>query len=115
MIIGWGRPVRGRDSGRMGMFRHVVLFNWTGQETDAQVRSLRDALAKLPGAIPEIRAYHFGSDAGINPANSDFAVVADFDDAEGYVTYRDHPVHREVVERYVSPIVESRAAVQYEF
>lgn len=96
------------------MFRHVVLFRWTGQQTDAQVRSLADALAKLPAAIPEIRAYHFGPDAGINPANSDFAVVADFDDAAGYVTYRDHPAHREVVERHVSPIVATRAAVQFE-
>jgi Stress responsive A/B Barrel Domain len=98
----------------MSMFRHVVLFKWTGQETDAQVRSLSDALAKLPGAIPEIRAYRFGPDAGINPGNSDFAVVADFDDAEGYATYRDHPAHREVVERYVSPIVASRSAVQFD-
>jgi len=96
------------------MFRHVALFTWTGQQTDEQVRSLADALAKLPAAIPEIRAYHFGPDAGIDPANSDFTVVADFDDAAGYVTYRDHPAHREVVDRYVSPIVGARAAVQFE-
>jgi Stress responsive A/B Barrel Domain len=40
--------------------------------------------------------------------------VADFDDDAGYITYRDHPVHRALVENYVSPIVASRAAVQFE-
>jgi hypothetical protein len=28
--------------------------------------------------------------------------------------YRDHPAHRAMVERYVTPIVASRAAVQFE-
>lgn len=41
-------------------------------------------------------------------------VVADFDDAAGYVTYRDHPMHRAMVEQYVIPMVASRAAIQFE-
>jgi len=40
--------------------------------------------------------------------------VADFDDADGYLAYRDHPVHREVVRNYVDPIVTRRFAVQYQ-
>ena len=96
------------------MFRHVVLFTWNDEATEAQKRALHDELAKMPPAIDVIRAYKFGPDAGINPANRDFAVVADFDDAAGYVTYRDHPVHRALVENYVNPIVASRAAVQFE-
>ena len=48
------------------------------------------------------------------PANCDFAVVADFDDADSYLTYRDHPLHREVVKNYVDPIVARRFAVQYQ-
>jgi Stress responsive A/B Barrel Domain len=96
------------------MFRHVVLFTWNDDATEARKRALRDELAKMPPAIGVIRAYKYGPDAGINPANCDFAVVADFDDDAGYVTYRDHPVHRALVENYVSPIVASRAAVQFE-
>jgi hypothetical protein len=96
------------------MFRHVVLFTWNDEATEARKRALRDELAKMPPAIDVIRAYKYGPDAGINPANCDFAVVADFDDDAGYVTYRDHPVHRALVENYVSPIVASRAAVQFE-
>jgi len=96
------------------MFRHVVLFTWTPEATDAQKQALHDELAKMPPAIETIRAYRFGPDAGLNPANCDYAVVADFDDRAGYLTYRDHPVHRELVERHVTPIVASRAAIQFE-
>jgi hypothetical protein len=96
------------------MFRHVVLFTWTQDATEAQQHAMAGELRKLPGAVDSIRAYHLGPDAGVNPGNFDFAVVADFDDAGGYRTYRDHPAHRAVVEQYVNPIVSRRAAVQYE-
>jgi Stress responsive A/B Barrel Domain len=96
------------------MFRHVVLFTWKDDATAAQKQALHDELPKMPPVIDAIRAYKFGPDAGIRPANCDYAVVADFDDRAGYLTYRDHPVHRELVERYVTPIVAKRAAIQFE-
>jgi hypothetical protein len=95
------------------MIRHVVLFTWTPEATQEQVRALGAELAKMPAAVEAIRAYRFGPDAGINPANSDYAVVADFDDAAGYISYRDHPAHRQLVERFVTPIVAGRAAIQF--
>jgi hypothetical protein len=96
------------------MFRHVVLFTWRDDATEAQKRALHDELAKMPPAIDVIRAYTYGPDAGLRPANCDYALVADFDDEAGYVTYRDHPVHRALVEHYVTPIAASRVAVQFE-
>ena len=96
------------------MLRHVVLFTWTPEATEEQKQAVHAELPKMPAAIDAIRAYKFGPDAGINPANSDYVVVADFDDAAGYIAYRDHPAHRALVERYVSPIVASRAAIQFE-
>jgi len=96
------------------MFRHVVLFTWTEDAIEAQKHALAGELRKLPSVIDTIRLYHVGPDAGINPNNCDFAIVADFDDADGYLAYRDHPVHREVVKNYVDPIVTRRFAVQYQ-
>ena len=96
------------------MFRHVVLFTWTEDATEAQKQALASELAKMPGAIDAIREYRFGADAGLNPANCDFAVVADFDDPGGYLVYRDHPAHRAAVKNYVDPIVARRSAVQYQ-
>jgi Stress responsive A/B Barrel Domain len=96
------------------MFRHVALFTWTEDATQEQQQMLADELRKLPVAIPELRAYHIGPDAGVNTGNFAFAVVADFDSVQDYLVYRDHPVHREVIEQHIRPIMATRAAVQYE-
>jgi hypothetical protein len=96
------------------MLRHVVVFRWSPETRPEQVAALRDGLAALPGLVPEIRAYAFGSDAGLKPENGDFAVVADFDDVDGYRRYADNPDHRAVVTDLVAPIVASRSAVQFE-
>ena len=95
------------------MLRHVVLLSWTPDATEEQKQAVATELGKLPGVIDAIRVYRFGPDAGVNPANCDFAVVADFDDVDGYVTYRDHPVHRKMIDDTINPIVASRAAIQY--
>jgi len=96
------------------MFHHVVVFTWLDGTTEEQVAAVAAELAKLPEEIPAIRRYEFGPDAGLDPANADFAVAAAFADAGGYLAYRDHPAHRKVVEDYISPIVDSRSRVQFE-
>jgi hypothetical protein len=95
------------------MFRHVVLFRFTPQTSEEQQQELARQLRTLPGAIEQIKAYHVGLDAGLNPGNYQFAVVADFDNVEDYLVYRDHPVHRDIIAKYVQPVVAGRAAVQY--
>lgn len=95
-------------------FRHVVMFTWTDEASDEQKQRVAERLAALPGLIPELRAYDFGPDAGMNPGNKDFVVVADFADREAYLTYRDHPDHRAAIDECITPILASRAAVQYE-
>ena len=97
------------------MFRHAVVFTFTPQTTREQQEELARQLRALPGAIPEITDYHVGLDAGLNPGSYQFAVVADFGTVDDYLVYRDHPVHRDIISRYVTPIVADRAAVQYEF
>ena len=96
------------------MFRHVVLFTWTPDATPEQQQAVARELRTLPGVIEQIRAYHVGPDAGVNPGNYQFAVVADFDDVGAYLVYRDHPRHRSIIDTYISPIIGDRAAVQYE-
>jgi hypothetical protein len=95
------------------MFRHVVMFRWKPETTDEAVAAVADALAGLPAKIPELRGYHFGSDARINAGNYDFVVSADFDDESGYLAYRDHPEHRAVADTLIVPHITDRAAVQF--
>jgi hypothetical protein len=97
------------------MLRHVVLFNWTTDATGEQKERVGAELGRLPGLIPTLRAYQFGHNAGINPGSYDFGVVADFDDLDGYLAYRDNPEHRAIIETFITPIVAQRAATQYEF
>ncbi|HEX2192582.1 MAG TPA: Dabb family protein [Acidimicrobiales bacterium] len=95
------------------MFRHVVLFTWKADASDVEIRAFAEGLAALPGRIPEIRSYRFGADAGLAGGNEDFALVADFDDAEAYRRYAEHPAHRHVIAELLWPILGGRHAVQY--
>jgi hypothetical protein len=93
----------------------VAVFRWTPEATAEQKERVAAELSRLPGLIPSLRAYHFGSDLGVNQGNFDFAVAADFDDVDGYLAYRDHPEHRAILVQFIRPIMQERAAVQYEF
>ena len=41
-------------------------------------------------------------------------IVADFDDWDGYVAYRDHPAHVAVGADLILPVLAGRGAVQHE-
>jgi hypothetical protein len=95
------------------MIRHIVMFTWTPQATAEQKLRVQTELRALPALMKGVRSYHAGPDAGLVAGNFDFAVVADFDDAESYLAYRDHPAHRAVIEESIAPIRQSRASVQF--
>ena len=90
------------------------MFTFKADATAAQREAVDAALSSLPGRIPELRGYRFGPDAGINEGNFDYAVVADFDDVDGYLVYRDHPEHMKVLLETIAPIISARAAVQFD-
>lgn len=96
----------------MSTFRHTLMLRFNEQTTDAEKQALLEALARLPEAIPQIRRYEFGLDLGI-AGNADFALVADFDSAENWRIYRDHPDHQVVARDYVAPITAEAIRVQY--
>lgn len=95
------------------MIRHVVLFRFRPGTAPADLEAIVEGLARLPDAIAQIAAYHFGRDLAINEGNADFVVVADFADVDDYLTYRDHPQHRALIAERIAPHVESRTAVQF--
>jgi len=98
------------------VLRHVVLLKFKDGTADEKRAALMDGLAKLPEAIPEIHAYTFGNDAGLDPErNHDFAITADFLSKEHYDTYSKHPAHVELISNLVKPILApgGRTAVQF--
>jgi hypothetical protein len=96
------------------VIRHTVLFRWNPAVPAATLAAVGAGLGALPAAIPSIRSYSFGTDVGINEGNFDYAVVADFDDLDGYLAYRDHPDHRAVIAEHIAPNVAERVAVQFD-
>jgi hypothetical protein len=96
------------------MYRHVALFRWTPDSTDEQRARVPVELRRLPAIIPEVRAYAVGPDAGGVEGHWDFAVVADFDDREGWAAYQAHPEHQRLIAEAIAPIRLERAFLQYE-
>lgn len=96
------------------MIRHVVLFTWRAEATPEQKQRVQTELRALPPLMTGLRAYKAGPDIGLTAGTFDFAVVADFDDLNSYLAYRDHPAHRAVCEETIAPIRRGRAAIQYE-
>jgi hypothetical protein len=95
------------------MFTHVACFRWVdGTDGDAVAR-VGAALASLPAAIPELRDFRFGADARLADGNADFAVVASFDDRDGYLVYASHPAHQRVLAEVIRPLLAARTAVQF--
>jgi hypothetical protein len=95
------------------MFRHVVMMRYRPDATSEQRAAVATALSTLPARIPEIGEYTIGIDAGVNEGNYDIVIVADFDDVDRYLVYRDHPDHKAVIREHIAPILAERAAVQH--
>ena len=95
------------------MFRHVVMLRFTPESTPADVAAMQARLSKLPSQIPEIRNYVLGEDARVNDGNYDFVIVADFDNIDDYLVYRDHPDHQAAISESIKPILAERIAVQH--
>ena len=96
------------------MIRHCVMFKWNDQVDDAGRAAFQQGLANLLETHPAVRGYAYGADAGLGADNHDFAVTVDFDDEAGFASYRDDADHQAFIASAVRPILESRAAVQFQ-
>jgi hypothetical protein len=91
---------------------HVVTFTWRDDAPADIAEHVSAALATLPGQIPELRAYRYGSDLGLG-GNADYAVVAEFDDVDGWRAYDQQPEHVRIKTELILPAAASRAAAQF--
>ena len=96
------------------MLRHVVLLRWKPGTSVDQKRAVREGLAALPAAIPQIRNYQFGDDAAIVEGNFEFAIVADFDNRSDFERYAADDAHQKLIAERIRPILQERAAAQFE-
>jgi hypothetical protein len=92
--------------------RHVVVFRWRPEVTDADVATVDAALDALPAQIPSLRGYHHGADLALGEGRWDYGIVAECDDVDGWRAYEQHPAHQQVVTEVLRPRIAERAAVQ---
>ncbi len=96
-------------------FRHVVMFQFADHVDDEHVEKVRAGLSALPSQIEQIRSYVHGRDVGISEGNFDYVVVADFDNVNDFIVYRDHPQHQLLIQELIKDHVANRSAVQYQY
>lgn len=94
------------------MIRHVAVFRWRDGVTPVQVTALGEALATLPARIPAIRSYTFGPNAQPADGRWDYAVVADFDDLDGWRAYDEDEEHGRIRAELVMPLAAERTNLQ---
>ena len=96
------------------MITHVAVFTWAEGTTADQVAEIEAALLTLPELIPSIRRYTVGANAGLVDGNADFAVVATFDDVDGWRAYDTDPDHVRMKVKLIKPRLAQRTALQFE-
>ena len=94
------------------MIRHVAVFRWRDGVTAEHVAEVSAALDELPAQIPAIRSYTHGPN--VQPAANrwDYAVVADFDDLDGWRSYDEAPAHAVVRNDLIAPLAAERTNLQ---
>lgn len=96
------------------MIRHIALFTLKADAPADAIESLEEGLALIAQTIDVIVAYAYGPDLGLREGTYDFAVVADFVDADDFKTYVDHPDHRAFIEERLTPVLAQRVSLQFE-
>ena len=96
--------------------QHAVLFRFVDDVDEERVAALAAGLGTMPAATGAVAPdrYRHGRALVLNAGSWDYAVVAEFDSADAYATYRDHPEHRALIRDLATPIVAERCSVQFE-
>jgi hypothetical protein len=79
------------------MLKHVVLFKFKPETTEAEIDHMVEGLAGLSDQIEEIREFVFGRDTIHSERSYDFALVSMFDDLAAMQRYQVHPEHQKVL------------------
>lgn len=79
-----------------GKLRHVVLFKFKEDADAAAIRKVEEAFAALPGKIPEIRDFEWGTNNSPEGLDKGFThcFILTFDSEEDRAVYLPHPDHK---------------------
>lgn len=94
--------------------RHVVLFKFKETATEADVKTVEDAFTALPGKIPQIKGYEWGTNNSPEGLSKGFThcFFLTFDSEEDRAVYLPHPDHK-AFGAILGPFLEDVLVVDY--
>jgi hypothetical protein len=104
----------GEDAAARGTLRHVVLFKFKDTSTPADVDRIVTAFRGLPGRIPEIQGFEWGTDVSPEGKAQGFThcFLVTFASEAARDVYLPHPAHKEFVS-IVGPHVDKVCVVDF--
>lgn len=86
--------------GHIGHLRHVVFFKFKPETTPEKIKEIETAFALLPGKIPAIIDFEWGTDVGVENLSQGYThcFLVTFKDAKGRDEYLPHPEHKKFVD-----------------
>lgn len=84
------------------MIRHQVLITLDDDAKDVADQIVAELAAYAP-TCATVRAYQVGRDIGLADNTADVAVVAEFDDVDGYQFYATDEGHVDIIQRLILP------------
>jgi hypothetical protein len=98
------------------MLRHIVFFKFKefaeGANKETNIARGKEMLEKLVGRVPTLVSMSAGANVNEGSFAWDFALIAEFQDAEALQQYVVHPEHKKVSE-FMSKVRTDRATVDY--
>jgi stress responsive alpha/beta barrel protein len=94
------------------LIRHIYTAKFKPGVTEAQVDEWWAALQKL--SIEGMRSFTGGRDLGLREGNADFALTADFDDADAWRRYDEDEEHNRIRRELAAPMTAEMGRIQIE-
>lgn len=96
------------------MIRHHVLITLNDDAKDVADQIVAELAAYAP-TCATVRDYKVGRDIGLAEGTATVAVVAEFDDVDGYQFYAQDEGHVEIIQRLILPNAAGLVRAQTEF
>lgn len=96
------------------MIVHIVLFKWQENASPEAIASAIEALKKLKDKIPGIIDLSCGENFSERAKGFQHGLVVKFSDRSALDAYIPHPVHQQVVQNLIKPILADIIALDYE-
>ena len=95
------------------MLRQITAIRFTDDGKAEALQHIGAAFKAISALVPGIRRFDYGPDLVLLEGAYDYALVIDFDDAESWRSYRDHPEHLAFAAKFAA-YADAAVRVQYE-